>query len=104
MDTATRGQPWPLGATPGPTGTRFALYEAHLRSMTRLHPDVPPEVRGTYAGLAHPAVLAHLRKLGVTTLSLMPLMQRVDEPRLLRLGLTNHWGYNTIGWFCAEPR
>ena len=80
------------------------LYEAHVRSMTKLHPGVPPTLRGTYAGLVEPAVLAHLKRLGVTTLNLLPLMQRVDEPRLLRLGLSNHWGYNTIGWFCPEPR
>jgi len=83
---------------------RTVLYEAHVRSLTRLHPEIPAALRGTYAGMTHPAVLEHLHQLGVTTLSLMPLMQRVDEPRLLALGLTNHWGYNTIGWFCAEPR
>jgi glycogen debranching enzyme len=83
---------------------RTVLYEANVRSQTMLHPSIPAQLRGTYAALAHPAMIEHYRSLGVTTLNLLPLMQRVDEPRLLSLGLTNHWGYNTIGWFCSEPR
>lgn len=80
------------------------LYEAHVRALTQRHPQVPEDLRGTYLGLVHPAVLQHLRDLGVTTLSLMPLMHWLDEPRLTRMGLRNHWGYNPAAWFAPEPR
>jgi len=96
--------------TPPTTGrahirpTDRVLYELHIRSLTHQHPGVPEPLRGTYAGLAEPAVLDHLQRLGVTTLSLMPVQHRADEPRLLAQGLTNHWGYNTIGWFAPEAR
>ncbi|WP_309952841.1 MULTISPECIES: glycogen debranching protein GlgX [Variovorax] len=94
-------------ATPGhariPAGERV-LYELHVRGQTRLHPAVPAALRGTYAGLAEPAVLDHLQGLGVTTLSLMPVQHRADEQRLLAMGLSNYWGYNTIGWFAPEAR
>jgi glycogen operon protein len=94
-------------AAPGhariPAGERV-LYELHVRGQTRLHPAVPAALRGTYAGLAEPAVLDHLQRLGVTTLSLMPVQHRADEQRLLAMGLSNYWGYNTIGWFAPEAR
>lgn len=94
-------------AAPGhariPAGERV-LYELHVRGQTRLHPAVPAALRGTYAGLAEPAVLDHLQGLGVTTLSLMPVQHRADEQRLLAMGLSNYWGYNTIGWFAPEAR
>ncbi|AMM24974.1 glycogen debranching protein GlgX [Variovorax sp. PAMC 28711] len=93
----------PAGRARIPAGERV-LYEAHVRGLTRRHPAVPEALRGRYAGLAHPAVLDHLQHLGVTTLSLMPVQHRCDEQRLLGLGLTNYWGYNTIGWFAPEPR
>ena len=80
------------------------LYEVHVKAATRLHPGVPEALRGTYEGLAHPAFVDHVKRLGVTTLSLLPVHQRADEPRLLKLGLTNHWGYNTVAFFAAEPR
>jgi glycogen debranching enzyme len=84
--------------------TDAVLYEAHVRALTQRHPQVPPELRGTYLGLVQPAVLQHLRDLGVTTLSLMPLMHWLDERHLTRLGLRNHWGYNPATWFAPEPR
>jgi glycogen debranching enzyme len=80
------------------------LYEVHVKAATKLHPGVPEALRGTYEGLAHPAFVDHVKRLGVTTLSLLPVHQRADEPRLLKLGLTNHWGYNTVAFFAAEPR
>lgn len=83
---------------------RMVIYEAHVRGLTKLHPAVPEPLRGTYAGLAHPAVLDHLQALGITTLSLMPVQAFVDEPRLTRMGLRNYWGYNPIAWFAPEPR
>jgi glycogen debranching enzyme GlgX/4-alpha-glucanotransferase len=80
------------------------IYELHVRGFTKLHPDVPETLRGTCAALAHPAVVGHLKSLGVTTVELMPVAAAVDEPHLARLGLTNYWGYNTIGWFVPDPR
>ncbi|WP_225782277.1 glycogen debranching protein GlgX [Xenophilus sp. Marseille-Q4582] len=98
--------PLPPSAMPRPrvaAGDRV-LYEAHVRSQTRRHPAVPEALRGSYAGLAHPAVLDHLQRLGVTTLSLMPVQHRADEERLQKLGLANHWGYSPIGWMAPEAR
>ncbi|MBL0885684.1 glycogen debranching protein GlgX [Myceligenerans indicum] len=78
------------------------IYEAHVRGMTMRHPDVPPELRGTYAALAQPAVLDHLVGLGVTAVELMPVHQFVTDPSLRAKGLTNYWGYNTIGYFAPH--
>jgi len=93
----------PPGRSRIPAGERV-LYEVHVRGQTRRHPGVPEALRGSYAGLAEPVVLDHLQRLGVTTLSLMPVQQRADESRLLALGLSNYWGYSTIGWFVPEVR
>ncbi|MFI6038619.1 glycogen debranching protein GlgX [Streptomyces sp. NPDC051315] len=78
------------------------IYEAHVRGLTRTHPDVPPELRGTYAGLAHPAVTDHLTSLGVTAIELMPVHQYVQDGVLQDRGLSNYWGYNTIGFFAPH--
>src|SRR3954468_8595009 len=78
------------------------IYELHVRGFTMRHPDVPPELRGTYAGLAHPAAIDHLLRLGVTAVELMPVHQFVSEPDLLRRGLGNYWGYNTLGYFAPH--
>ncbi|WP_125777819.1 glycogen debranching protein GlgX [Antribacter gilvus] len=78
------------------------IYEAHVKGMTMRHPGVPEELRGTYAGLAHPAVVDHLLSLGVTAVELMPVHQFVTDPSLLPRGLTNYWGYNTIGFFAPH--
>ena len=80
------------------------IYELHVRGFTALHPDVPRAVRGTCAGLAHPAAIAHLKRLGVTTVELMPLAATIDERHLPRLGLTNYWGYNPAALFVPDPR
>src|SRR5690606_30724327 len=79
------------------------LYELHVKGFTQLHPELPPEQRGTYAGLGHPAVTSYLRGLGVTTVELLPLHAAMDEPHLTRLGLTNYWGYSTMSYFAPEP-
>jgi glycogen debranching enzyme len=79
------------------------LYEAHVKGLTRLHPAVAPELRGTYAGLASEPMLAHYRKLGITTLCLLPVQQHIDERHLLELGLANYWGYNTLAYFVPQP-
>ena len=80
------------------------LYEAHVKGLTKLHPGVPPALRGSYAGLATDAIVGHLQRLGVTTLSLLPVQQHLDEPRLAARGLANYWGYNPVGLFAVEPR
>ena len=78
------------------------VYEAHVKGLTQLHPAVPEEMRGTYAALAHPAVVEHLSSLGVTAVELMPVHQFVNDPALRDRGLSNYWGYNTIGFFAPH--
>ena len=78
------------------------IYEAHVKGLTQLHPEIPEELRGTYAGLAHPAVTNHLTKLGVTALELMPVHQFVHDSTLQEKGLRNYWGYNTLGFFAPH--
>jgi isoamylase len=80
------------------------IYEAHVRGLTMRHPEVPPEQQGSYAGLAHPAVIEHLTRLGVTAVELMPVHQSVPESALVGRGLTNYWGYNTIAFLAPEGR
>ncbi|MEU7874032.1 glycogen debranching protein GlgX [Dactylosporangium sp. NPDC049140] len=75
------------------------VYEAHVRGLTMRHPDVPDELRGTYAGIGHPAIIEHLKRLGITALELLPVHHFVHDQRLVELGLSNYWGYNTIGFF-----
>jgi isoamylase len=94
-------------ADPGRPATaweRTILYEAHVKGLTKLHPEVPEAERGTYRGLAHPAVLEHLVRLGITTVELMPVAAFLDELRLVRLRLANHWGYNPYAFMVPEPR
>ncbi|MFF3622878.1 glycogen debranching protein GlgX [Streptomyces sp. NPDC002467] len=78
------------------------IYELHVRGFTMRHPGVPEELRGTYAGLAHPAAVEHLTKLGVTAVELLPVHQFAHEDHLLRRGLRNYWGYNSIGYFAPH--
>ncbi|MEV7438067.1 glycogen debranching protein GlgX [Streptomyces griseoviridis] len=78
------------------------IYEAHVKGLTMTHPGLPEELRGTYAALAHPAVIEHLVELGVTALELMPVHQFVNDHRLVDMGLNNYWGYNTIGFFAPH--
>ena len=78
------------------------IYEAHVKGMTQLHPLVPEELRGTYAGLAQPAVIDHLKELGITAIELMPVHQFVNDTYLQDKGLSNYWGYNTIGFFAPH--
>ncbi|MFJ2160261.1 glycogen debranching protein GlgX [Streptomyces sp. NPDC087856] len=78
------------------------IYEVHVGGFTKLHPGIPEELRGTYAGLAHPAAIEHLVKLGVTAVELLPVHQFAHEDHLLRRGLKNYWGYNSIGYFAPH--
>lgn len=80
------------------------LYEIHVRGASMRHPEVPEPLRGTYLGLASPAMIAHYRRLGITALNLLPVQQHIDEARLAAAGLSNYWGYNPINFFAAEPR
>ncbi len=92
--------PAPLVA-PVPTA-ESVVYELHVKGFTQLHPAVPEHLRGTYAGLAYPAVIEHLRSLGVTTVELLPVHHFVSEPFLNGRGLVNYWGYNTLGFFAPH--
>ncbi len=80
------------------------LYEAHVKGLTMRHAGVPEALRGSYAGLASEAAIAHLQRLGITAVSLLPVQAHLDEERLGGLGLVNYWGYNTIGFFAPEAR
>lgn len=80
------------------------IYELNVKGFTRLHPDVPPDLRGTFAGLAHPAAIAHLAGLGVDVVEVMPIWAWVDERHLVPLGLSNYWGYNPLALCAPDPR
>ena len=93
---------WGDDRRPSKAYHRTVIYEAHVKGLTMLHPGLPREIRGTYAALAHPAVIEHLVELGVTALELMPVHQFVTDHRLVDEGLSNYWGYNTIGFFAPH--
>ncbi len=80
------------------------IYECHVKGLTKLHPAIAPELRGTYLGLASPPIIEHLLKLGVTAVEILPVQYFVTERRLAQLGLVNYWGYNTIGFFAPDVR
>ncbi len=82
---------------------RSVIYECHVKGFTQTHPEIPPEIRGTFAGLGHPAAIGHLKTLGVTAVSLLPVHYHLSEQRLVDMGLSNYWGYNTLGFFCLNP-
>jgi isoamylase len=83
---------------------RSLIYECHVKGMTMLHPDVPEQLRGTYLGLATDPIIEHLQRLGVTAIELLPVHHIAAERRLAQQGLTNYWGYNSIGYFAPEAR
>ena len=93
---------WGDDAPPAHPRDSRVVYEAHVREVTRLLDGVPEHLRGTYAGMAHPVTIEHLQRLGVTTVELLPVHAFADEPHLVELGLTNHWGYNTLGFFAPH--
>ncbi len=78
------------------------IYEAHVKGLTMTHPDIPEDIRGTYSAIAHPVVIEHLKKIGVTALELMPVHQFVNDSTLQEKGLSNYWGYNTIAFFAPQ--
>ena len=99
---ATGGFDWGDDRPPRVPWTDTSILELHVKGFTARHPALPPELRGTYAGLAHPAALDHLQALGVTSVELMPVHAFVHDGQLLERGLRNYWGYNTIGFFAPH--
>jgi glycogen operon protein len=93
---------WGQDRAPGHEYHDTVIYEAHVKGLTELHPDIPEEIRGTYAGIAHPVTIQHLKDLGVTAIELMPVHQFVDDFTLRERGLHNYWGYNTIGFLAPH--
>ncbi|WP_024288115.1 glycogen debranching protein GlgX [Cellulomonas sp. KRMCY2] len=93
---------WGHDRPPNHSYHESVIYEAHVKGLTKQHPGVPEVLRGTYAGLAHPAIIDHLVDLGITAIELMPVHQFVNDPTLVAKGLSNYWGYNTIGFFAPH--
>ncbi|MEI8326276.1 MAG: glycogen debranching enzyme GlgX, partial [Betaproteobacteria bacterium] len=101
---APNPSPFERGTGPRHATADLVLYEVHVKGFSMTHPGIEAELRGTYAGLAHPASIAHFKALGVTTLSLLPVQYWLDEPALAARASSNYWGYNTLGFFCPDPR
>ncbi|MGH2604149.1 MAG: glycogen debranching protein, partial [Dehalococcoidia bacterium] len=95
---------WESDRPPRVPWHRSVIYEVHVKGFTQQHPRIPPELRGTYAGLADPAAIEHLTELGVTAVELLPVHEFLDDKHLLDRGLTNYWGYNTLGFFAPDGR
>ncbi|OJH34314.1 glycogen debranching protein GlgX [Cystobacter ferrugineus] len=95
---------WGNDRAPDVPWRKTVIYEAHVKGLTMRHPKVPEHLRGTYAGLAHPAVIEHLTKLGVTSVELLPVHEYVDDSFLSDKGLSNYWGYNTLAFFAPEQK
>ncbi|HEY6855958.1 MAG TPA: glycogen debranching protein GlgX [Mycobacterium sp.] len=95
---------WATDRSPRTPYHETVIYEAHVKGMTQTHPAIPEALRGTYAGLAHPAIIDHLKSLNVTAIELMPVHQFLHDSRLLDLGLRNYWGYNTFGFFAPNSQ
>ncbi len=91
-------------ASPNVLKHKRIVYEAHIKGLTKLHPDVPKVHKGKFLGAAHPSVIGHLKQLGVTTVQFMPLCSFMPEPFITDKGLTNYWGYNPVNFFAPEPR
>ena len=95
---------WGEDRRPATPWNRSVIYEVHVKGMTERHPAIPPDIRGTYLGMAQEPVLEHLRSLGVTAIELLPIQRSIPERHLVERGLTNYWGYNPIGFFSPDPR
>ncbi|MCZ2404148.1 glycogen debranching protein GlgX [Paenarthrobacter sp. Z7-10] len=93
---------WGTDAPPRTPWRNTVLYEAHVKGQTMRSPMIPEAIRGSYAGMAHPAMIEHLTALGITVVELLPIQYHIDEPHLAPLGLTNYWGYNTLGFFAPH--
>lgn len=95
---------WGNDRPPNVPWDRTVIYEAHVKGMTALHPAIPSQLRGTFGGFADPRVIEHLKRLGVTAVELMPVQLFYDDRHLVERGLSNYWGYNTIGFFAPASR
>jgi isoamylase len=95
---------WGVDRPPRHAYADSVIYEAHVKGMTQRHPEVPEALRGSYAGIAHPVIIDHLKELGVTTIELMPVHHFVNDSTLLDRGLSNYWGYNTIGFLAPDMK
>lgn len=95
---------WDDDSPPATPWSDTVLYEAHVKGMSRQHPGVPEVLRGSYAGLATPALIEHFQRLGVTAINLLPIHHFLDEQRLVNEGRVNYWGYNSLAFFAPEPR
>jgi len=104
VDPAIEAFDWGDDRPPRTPLADTVLYEVHVKGFTRLHPDVPEALRGTYEGLVSPATIAHLKRLGITAVSLLPVHLALDEMPLVRRGAVNYWGYNTAGFFMPTHR
>ena len=93
---------WEGVSSPNTPLEETIIYEVHVKGLSQLHPDVPVDQRGTYAGAAHPAIIEHLQRLGVTAVEFLPLHAHLDDSFLVERGLENYWGYNTVGFFAPE--
>ncbi|EPA8395627.1 TPA: glycogen debranching protein GlgX [Escherichia coli] len=94
---------WEDDAPPRTPWGSTIIYEAHVKGLTYLHPEIPVEIRGTYKALGHPVMINYLKQLGITALELLPVAQFASEPRLKRMGLSNYWGYNPVAMFALHP-
>lgn len=98
------GYDWQDDRPPATPWGKTVIYEAHVRGLTLTHPEIPAVLRGSFAALGHPAMIAYFKRLGITALELLPVQQHTTEPRLQRLGLINYWGYNVLAPFAPDNR
>lgn len=94
---------WQNDSHPRTPWSQTIIYEAHVRGLSQNHPDIPADLRGSYAALAHPLIIEHLQQLGITALELLPVQLHLTEPHLQQLGLSNYWGYNVLAPFAIAP-
>ena len=95
---------WGVDRPPGHEYADTVIYEAHVKGLTQTHPDIPEQIRGTYAAVAHPVIIDHLKSLGVNAIELMPVHHFANDSTLIDKGLSNYWGYNTIGFLAPDPK
>jgi isoamylase len=95
---------WGVDRPPKRQYAESVIYEAHIKGLTETHPDIPEEIRGTYAAIGHPVMISHLKNLGITAIELMPVHHFANDSTLLDKGLSNYWGYNTIGFFAPDSK
>ena len=95
---------WGVDRPPGHEYADTVIYEAHVKGLTQTHPEIPEQIRGTYSAVAHPVIIEHLKSLGVNAIELMPVHHFANDSTLMDKGLSNYWGYNTIGFFAPDPK